>query len=225
MQSPLTIQMFCLDNPNLQNLFGNIWQNPSDKRSDSTDSRLDLMRSARTVIKIEVPNPSPDWFNSLQQDDFHVYSTTSTPTGTAPTATSNWTGSSINQNGKLCPIEYFDLIRYDRNATVDMAIANYERDNPRADKVLLLFLINDSELQRLMRKFIKRPKVNGVANDHFTVEQRNKAYFFLRRWLHDQLIEQDKNGDSALTCIYFDVTNFKGTIARITVKFFYVLNY
>jgi len=124
---------------------------------------------------------------------------------------SQWAGSDIIQNGKLCPIEYFDIILVKRNTSAHIinAISEYDT-NPKADKVLLLFVIADFDLHKLMN-------VAAEGNQTFTKSQKEKSFLYLRRWLHDQLIEEDKNGDSALSCVFFNITQFEGKLKQMAI--------
>ena len=78
----------------------------------------------------------------------------------------------------LCPVEYFDMIYYDKD--IDERIDDYDSgvgltktDRARADSVLLLFVISEKELDELTQKSTGvRPKNRG---------QRDRSATLLRR--------------------------------------------
>ena len=128
------------------------------------------MKSARTIVEIKSDGVKidKDWLNMLYSDLlFHK--------GT----TNKWDLSEINSNRMLCPIEYFDMIYYSKD--LDARIEEYDSqmkgltksDRARADSVLLLFVISQSELDDLTHVSTgQRPK---------NTAQRDKSATLLRR--------------------------------------------
>ena len=160
------------------------------------------MEDARTIVEIRLPkgDVGEEWFDSLPLNSLHPY------TGEETGKDTIWK-SDVIQNGKLCPMEYFDVIRRGNDESVKSALQRFRSETlskkKRGDLVLLLFVIKDGELEKLMR--VGTPK---ESNKQFSPANMDQAFLYLRRWIHDQLIEQDKNGDSAATCIHFSVNQF-----------------